>query len=104
MRSSRRISAPIPAEMLKLAEHILDTKAGDFDPSRFVDRYETAVVELLKKKQAGVTPKERPAEASQPRVINLMDALRRSIESERPKKPAARSAPEKRRVAGKKRA
>src|SRR5690242_1455906 len=34
----------VPAEMLKLAEHILDTKAGDFDPSTFVDRYETALL------------------------------------------------------------
>ena len=41
-------------EMLKLAEQILQSKATDFDPSQFVDRYEEAVIELLKKKQAGV--------------------------------------------------
>jgi DNA end-binding protein Ku len=93
----------IPAEMLKLAEHILDSKAADFDPSKFVDRYETALVDLLKTKQAGVAPKQGPAPAPQARVINLMDALRRSIESEQPKKPVAAPA-SRRRPAGKKRA
>ena len=37
----------IPKEMLQLAEHILETKAGDFDPATFVDHYEEAVVEML---------------------------------------------------------
>jgi DNA end-binding protein Ku len=92
----------IPAEMLKLAEHILDSKAGDFDPSKFVDHYETALVELLNKKRAGITPKETPVTPSTPRVINLMDALRQSIEGETSKKPAA--AASKRRPATRKRA
>ena len=39
----------IAPDMLKLAEHILETKEGDFDPSQFVDHYEEAVVEMLKK-------------------------------------------------------
>src|SRR5262249_34267378 len=42
----------LPGEMVELAEHILDTKAGHFDPSEFEDRYENAVVEMLKRKQA----------------------------------------------------
>jgi DNA end-binding protein Ku len=42
----------IPADMLKLAQHILDTKAGDFDPTTFVDHYETALVELLSARPA----------------------------------------------------
>ena len=44
----------VPGEMLKLAEHILDTKKDDFDPAAFVDHYEEAVVKMLQKKQAGV--------------------------------------------------
>jgi hypothetical protein len=72
----------IPKDMLELAAHIVETKAGHFAPEEFEDRYEDALKELLKKKQAGVhieTPKERaPA-----KVINLMDALRRSVEAER---------------------
>ena len=81
----------LPAEMKQLAAHILDTKASHFDPSKFVDHYETAVVELLRAKQAGrmvEAPKEEPAPQ---RVINLMDALRASIGAETKKKPAAAS-------------
>ena len=70
----------IPGEMLKLAEHILDTKAADFGPSKFEDHYETALVELLKKKQAGFKPPKGKEGVAAPRnVINLMDALRASI-------------------------
>jgi DNA end-binding protein Ku len=83
----------VAPDMLKLAEHILDSKAADFDPSAFVDHYEDAVVDLLKRKQAGMpVPKERPA-APASNVISLMDALRRSIADEKgapAKQPAAR--------------
>jgi DNA end-binding protein Ku len=74
----------VPGEMLKLAEHILDTKAGDFDPTAFEDHYETALVELLRKKQAGFKPPKTKEHVAAPRnVINLMDALRRSVQAER---------------------
>ncbi len=74
----------VPGEMLKLAEHILDTKKGDFEPTQFEDHYETALVELLRKKQAGFKPPKQKEQAAAPRnVINLMDALRRSVEAER---------------------
>ena len=69
----------IAPDMLKLAQHILASKEADFDPSEFVDHYEDAVVEMLKKKQAGITvPKGQPA-ARAPNVVNLMDALKRII-------------------------
>ena len=59
VRDAEEYFADIPdltvePEMLKLAEHILQSKGTDFDPSRFVDHYEQAVVEMLKKKQAGI--------------------------------------------------
>lgn len=54
----------IAPDMLKLAEHILESKTADFDPSTFVDRYENAVVALLKEKQAGIVPKQGPVEVS----------------------------------------
>src|SRR6185369_17100048 len=73
----------IASDMLKLAEHIVDTKSGDFDPTAFVDHYEEAVVDLLKSKQAGrAVPKARAAEAPS-NVVSLMDALKRSISSEK---------------------
>jgi DNA end-binding protein Ku len=73
----------IPPDMLKLAEHILQNKAADLDPSQFVDHYEDAVVEMLKRKQAGIpAPRER-ASARPQNVVNLMDALRRSIAQEK---------------------
>ena len=77
----------LPKEMLDLATHIVNTKSGHFDPSQFQDRYETALIDLLKKKEAG--EKIEPArEAAAPRVVNLMDALRASIDAEKKKAPA----------------
>ena len=74
-------------EMLDLATHIVNTKSGHFDPSQFQDRYENALMDLLKKKEAG--EKIEPArEAAAPRVVNLMDALRASIDTEKKKAPA----------------
>ena len=77
----------LPKDMLDLATHIVNTKSGHFDPSHFQDRYENALIDLLKKKEAG--EKIEPArEAAAPRVVNLMDALRASIDVEKKKAPA----------------
>ena len=54
----------IPKDMLQLAEHILESKAGDFDPASFVDHYEEAVVEMLKHKQAGAPVAKQKAAAA----------------------------------------
>jgi DNA end-binding protein Ku len=43
----------VPKDMLELATHIVETKAGHFNPKKFDDRYEDALKELLKKKQSG---------------------------------------------------
>jgi DNA end-binding protein Ku len=66
--------------MLELASHIVETKAGHFDPSKFDDRYEDALKDLLKKKQEG-KPIERPERREPTDVVNLMEALRRSVEA-----------------------
>ena len=73
-------------DMLTLAAHILDGKAADFDPATFRDRYEEALLAHLKSKQAGAVREQKPTIAAPTRVINLMDALRRSIAQD--KKPA----------------
>jgi DNA end-binding protein Ku len=70
----------IPKDMLDLASHIVRTKESHFDPSKFDDRYEDALKDLLKKKQEG-KPIERPQRRKPTNVVNLMDALRRSIEA-----------------------
>ena len=81
----------VPGEMLKLAEHILETKSADFDPSQFKDHYEEALVEFLRKKQAHIPVRKGREEAPAARnVINLMDALRRSVQSERTAPPPAK--------------
>jgi DNA end-binding protein Ku len=77
----------LPKEMLDLATHIVNTKSGHFDPSLFQDRYENALIDLLKKKEAGETI-EPSREVAAPRVVNLMDALRASVDAEKKKAPA----------------
>ncbi len=85
--------AQLSKDMLQLAEHIVDTKSAEFDPSKFEDRFQSAVVELLKRKQAGLPQKSEAPAVAPSRVINLMDALRRSIaESERRQPGAAKRA------------
>jgi DNA end-binding protein Ku len=66
--------------MLDLASHIVKTKTGHFEPSKFEDQYEDALKELLKKKQEG-KPIERPERPKPTNVVNLMNALRRSVEA-----------------------
>jgi non-homologous end joining protein Ku len=48
----------LPKDMMDLAGHIVSNKSGHFDPSHFEDRYENALIDLLKKKEAGekITP------------------------------------------------
>ena len=68
----------LPAEMLDLAAHIIDRKATTFDPSAFEDRYENAMVELLKSKETGRAAPSFTTRAPS-NVVNIMEALRRSL-------------------------
>ena len=70
----------MPKDMISLASHILDSKAGHFDPSRFKDQYENALKALVRRKAKGKKI-EPPKEEEEPsNVINLMEALRRSVQ------------------------
>jgi DNA end-binding protein Ku len=71
----------VPKDMLDLALHIVETKRGDFEPEKFEDQYEDALKELLRKKQKGEKI-ERPREPARSNVVNLMDALRESVQAE----------------------
>jgi len=101
----------IKGEMLDLAKHIIATKRGKFDPTAFHDRYEQALAELVRAKQEG--RKIEPPKPPQPtKVVDLMEALRRSAgggagapKADAPTKrskprraPAAASPPRKRRA------
>jgi Ku protein len=80
----------LPPEMMKLAQHIIRTKSADFDPAMLEDHYRSALVRILRKKQ-GKRPAQAPAiEPSRENVVNLMEALRRSVAAERPAKPVPR--------------
>jgi DNA end-binding protein Ku len=83
--------AKVPKEMMQLAEHILESKAGEFEPTAFADHYEEAVVEMLKHKQAGVPVSKQKAAAPSSNVVNLMDALKKSLAAEKAQtKPAGK--------------
>lgn len=91
----------IAPDMLKLAQHIVEEKEGEFEPDSFVDHYEQAVVEIIRKKQAHEPLKKSADRTSAPKnVINLMDALRRSVASEKAAPKAAKPAKGKKRVQG----
>jgi DNA end-binding protein Ku len=83
----------IPKDMLELATHIVKTKVGHFKPERFEDEYENALKDLIRKKQSG-KPIEAPERREPAKVINLMDALRRSVAAEK-KPPTGRTAASK---------
>jgi DNA end-binding protein Ku len=68
----------ITKDMLDLAKHIVEQKSGHFDPEKFEDHYESALQDLLQKKQKG-QPIERRASRSSGNVIDIMDALRASL-------------------------
>ncbi|NLS70684.1 Ku protein [Bradyrhizobium brasilense] len=80
----------VTKDMLDLAKHIVNQKSGHFEPDKFEDQYETALIDLIDQKRAGkpITAKARPRGEN---VVDLMDALRKSIGRE----GAATEAPKK---------
>src|SRR6201994_395913 len=80
----------VTKDMLDLAKHIVNQKSGNFEPDKFEDHYETALIDLINQKRAGKTiqPKERPRGEN---VVDLMDALRKSVGGA----PAETKAPKK---------
>jgi DNA end-binding protein Ku len=98
LRSAKEVRAPASAldklnvkltdDMLNMAEQIIGQKKMKFDPEKFEDRYEEALMTLVRSKISGGEPVITKA-PERGNVINLMDALRRSIEEDR--RPAAPS-------------
>ena len=87
----------LPDQMIGLAEDIIDRMSGKFEPETSEDRYENVMIELIRSKQAGLPAPKEKAPAKPANVVNLMDALRRSIEDTgggkvKPAKSAAKKA------------
>ena len=80
-------------EMTDLAELIIDKKQAKFDPSKFHDKYEDALLELIRAKKAGRKAPKPKAAPKPSNVVNLFDALKKSLsDGGSEKKPAKRSA------------
>jgi DNA end-binding protein Ku len=74
----------VDADSLGLAKELIKRKSGTFDPSKFVDGYEVAVKELVEAKlKKAPLPKDEFSAPKKSKVINLMDALRKSVSSDR---------------------
>jgi DNA end-binding protein Ku len=87
----------VTKDMLDLARHIVEKKSGRFEPEKFEDQYETALIDLINQKRAGkpIVPKERPQGEN---VVDLMEALRRSVGGD-PAEPKEKKATKKSRKA-----
>jgi DNA end-binding protein Ku len=81
----------ITKDMLDLAKHIVEQKSASFEPDQFEDRYESALIDLIDKKRAGVSTTAKSAPKSSGNVINLMDALKRSLAGENQSAPPAKA-------------
>jgi DNA end-binding protein Ku len=89
----------IARDMVKLAEHILDSKAGHFNPDKFKDQYENALKKLVRRKASGKKIEITEPEEQKGNVIDLMEALRNSVKGKKAvgaKKRAGQKRPAKR--------
>jgi DNA end-binding protein Ku len=68
--------------MLEIAEKIIEQQEADFDPTEFKDRYEDALRELIERKKKGEPVVSAPLEQEEEKVVDLMDALRRSLKGD----------------------
>ncbi|SEM50639.1 Ku protein [Bradyrhizobium sp. OK095] len=81
-------------DMLDLAKHIVEKKSGAFEPELFEDHYETALIDLINKKRSGTPIAAKTTPKTGGNVINLMDALKKSIANEKDAAPATKVAKE----------
>ena len=75
--------AKIDRKMDEIAGTIMERQAGHFEPAQFIDRYQDALRELIKAKAAGRGPTKTKAPVIRGNVVDLMDALRRSLKADK---------------------
>jgi DNA end-binding protein Ku len=74
---------PVDAAQLALAQKLIESKSSALNLAAFTDRYQTAVLDLIKGKMEGTAPVLVPrSDAAQ--VVNLMEALRQSVAQTEP--------------------
>ena len=92
----------VAPEQLELFKQLIESNIAPLDMDSLVDRYEEALVEVIKAKIDGREP-EVVQEQETAKAIDFMEALRASVQAEKiPKKPPAASAPSKKKAAKKK--
>jgi len=98
LRSQAEYFADIPKvivdkDQLELAEELIQRKAATFEPGKFTDEYETALRELIGAKVSHSPLPKGEKKPSTKKVVNLMDALRKSVQGDTAKTPAKRKGP-----------
>ena len=82
----------IEPALMKMAEQLVESRIAAFDPSKFHDRYEDAVIAMIERKKAGLPAQARRAPQKDGAIIDFAEALRKSLEKGG-KTPAAKDAP-----------
>jgi len=90
----------ITKDMLDLARHIVEKKSASFEPEKFEDHYEQALIDLINRKRSGIRLPAKAAPKTSGNVINLMDALKRSLANEPDAQPSSKAKKAKKRVEG----
>ena len=91
----------VTKDMLDLAKHIVQQKTAEFEPDKFEDHYEAALTDLINQKRNGKTIAAKPRPRGE-NVVDLMDALKRSISGGSKAPPVAKGKKPRKAVAGQK--
>ena len=89
----------VRAQEVQMARSLIENLTGEWDPDRYSDEYRQALLELVEKKVAGEEVEVIPEPEEAPKVVDLMDALKQSVEATKQKKPARKRASSKKKAA-----
>ena len=90
--------AKVRAKELDMARSLVESLADKFRPESYADQYRTALEELIEQKMRGET-KRAKRRRPEPKVIDLMDALRASVEHAKGERMGAEKKPPRKRPA-----